>query len=349
MSTCSSAFGWDDSSAARSLIITHSPWQLMWLGLCCVALAIALASEAAGFKILGGLLLAYAAQGLIAEWLGVRVTPDAVTGPQALRQRALLHAVAKADIAGPDPGHYLQVEIARTGPRRAAHVAKRQNFDAVSKPRDKTGVFFGGQGVRAQNQHLQKIIGGPRRSPLNQSFPGSCRRRNGKAGQNAAPRSAFKSPSARSQARAAVRMTPTAIPRVEPPVLARASNRLGERPGIKFCKISNSPAGGRQANPRDQTLAPAKIAQREKEPGPAIGDEMFERALARRCAVARRREQARGRRSPRRRRRPRHAQFFARETRDDHGESRWRRRRSKIGATASRSPGVHRFATSAAH
>ena len=35
-----------------------------------------------GFKILGGLLLAYAAQGLIAEWLGVRVTPDAVTSPK---------------------------------------------------------------------------------------------------------------------------------------------------------------------------------------------------------------------------------------------------------------------------
>ena len=36
------------------------------------------------------------------------------------------------------------------------------------------------------------------------------------------------------------------------------------------------PAGGRQANPGDQTLAPAKMAQREKEPGPAIGDEMFD-------------------------------------------------------------------------
>ena len=107
MSTYSSAFGSDDSVAAKKLIITHSPWRLMWLGLCCVALAIALASDAAGFKILGGLLLAYAAQGLIAEWLGVRVTPERGHWPQALRQRALLHAVAKAGIAGPDPGHYL--------------------------------------------------------------------------------------------------------------------------------------------------------------------------------------------------------------------------------------------------
>ena len=82
MSTHSSAWGSDDCSAAKKLIITHSPWRLMWLGLCCVALAIALASDAAGFKILGGLLLAYAAQGLIAEWLGVRVTPDAVTSPK---------------------------------------------------------------------------------------------------------------------------------------------------------------------------------------------------------------------------------------------------------------------------
>ncbi len=81
MSTHSSAWGSDDCSAAKNLIITHSPWQLMWLGLCCVALAIGLASEA-GFKILGGLLLAYATQGLIAEWLGVRVTPEAVTGPK---------------------------------------------------------------------------------------------------------------------------------------------------------------------------------------------------------------------------------------------------------------------------
>ena len=77
MSTHSSAWGSDDCSAARKLIIAHSPWRLMWLGLCCVALAIALAFDAAGVKILGGLLLAYAAQGLIAEWLGVRVTPDA--------------------------------------------------------------------------------------------------------------------------------------------------------------------------------------------------------------------------------------------------------------------------------
>ena len=63
MSTHSSAFGSDDSGAARKLIITHSPWRLMWLGLCCVALAIALAFDAAGFKILGGLLLAYRRKG----------------------------------------------------------------------------------------------------------------------------------------------------------------------------------------------------------------------------------------------------------------------------------------------
>ena len=47
MSTHSSAWGSDDCSAAKNLIITHSPWRLMWLGLCCVALAIALAPEAA--------------------------------------------------------------------------------------------------------------------------------------------------------------------------------------------------------------------------------------------------------------------------------------------------------------
>ena len=50
MSTRSSAFGSDDSSAAKKLIITHSPWRLMWLGLCCVALAVALAPEAAALK-----------------------------------------------------------------------------------------------------------------------------------------------------------------------------------------------------------------------------------------------------------------------------------------------------------
>ncbi len=82
MSTRSSAFGSGDSSAAKELIITHSPWRLMWLGLCCVALVIALAFDAAGFKILGGLLLVYAAQGLVVEWLGVSVTPDAVAGPK---------------------------------------------------------------------------------------------------------------------------------------------------------------------------------------------------------------------------------------------------------------------------
>ena len=47
MSTHSSAFGSGDTGAAKNLIITHSPWRLMWLGLCCVALAIALAPEAA--------------------------------------------------------------------------------------------------------------------------------------------------------------------------------------------------------------------------------------------------------------------------------------------------------------
>ena len=124
MSTYSSTLGSDHSVAARRLIITHWPWRLMWLGLCCVALAIALAFDAAGFKILGGLLLVYTAQGLVAEWLGV--SSDARRGrwPQALRQRALLHAVAKADIAGPNPGHYFHAEIARIGPRRATRVAQ---------------------------------------------------------------------------------------------------------------------------------------------------------------------------------------------------------------------------------
>ncbi len=54
----------------------------MWLGLCCGALAVALAFDAASFKIIGGLLGLYAAQGLIVEWLGIRVTPDAVVIPK---------------------------------------------------------------------------------------------------------------------------------------------------------------------------------------------------------------------------------------------------------------------------
>ncbi len=82
MSTPSGALGSDESAAAKCLIITHSPWRLMWLGLCCVALLIALGSEAANFKIVGGLLGVYAAQGLIVEWLGIRVTPDAVVIPR---------------------------------------------------------------------------------------------------------------------------------------------------------------------------------------------------------------------------------------------------------------------------
>jgi hypothetical protein len=82
MSTRSGAVGSDEPSAARSLNITHSPWRLMWLGLCCIALLIALAPEAANFKIIGGLLGVYAAQGLIVEWLGIRVTPDAVVIPR---------------------------------------------------------------------------------------------------------------------------------------------------------------------------------------------------------------------------------------------------------------------------
>ena len=82
MSTHSSALRSNDCSAAKNVIITHSPWLLMWLGLCCVALAIALPQEPAGSKIVGGLLLVYAVQGLIAEWLGVRVTPEAVISPK---------------------------------------------------------------------------------------------------------------------------------------------------------------------------------------------------------------------------------------------------------------------------
>ncbi len=82
MSTRYDALESGDSSAAKSLIITHSPWRMMWLGLYCAALAIALAPEAAGFKIFGALLGVYAAQGLIVEWLGVRVTPDAVVLPR---------------------------------------------------------------------------------------------------------------------------------------------------------------------------------------------------------------------------------------------------------------------------
>ena len=82
MSTRSGAIELGESSAARSLIITHSPWRKMWLGLCCVALVTALAPEVAGFQIIGGLLGVYAAQGLIVEWLGIRVTRDAVVIPR---------------------------------------------------------------------------------------------------------------------------------------------------------------------------------------------------------------------------------------------------------------------------
>jgi hypothetical protein len=82
MSTPSGAVGSGDSSAAKKLIISHSPWQMMWLGLCCVALVVALAPETDGFKIVGGLLCLYAAQGLTVEWLGIRVTPAAVVIPR---------------------------------------------------------------------------------------------------------------------------------------------------------------------------------------------------------------------------------------------------------------------------
>ena len=82
MSTRSDAVGSGESAQAKSLIITHSPWRTMWLGLCCGALVIALAFDAAGFKIVGGLLGVYAAQGLMVEWLGIRVTPDAVLIPK---------------------------------------------------------------------------------------------------------------------------------------------------------------------------------------------------------------------------------------------------------------------------
>jgi hypothetical protein len=82
MSTRFDAVGSGESAAAKSLNITHSPWRLMWLALCCVALVIALAPEVAGLKIVGGLLGVYAAQGLIVEWLGIRVTPDAVVIPR---------------------------------------------------------------------------------------------------------------------------------------------------------------------------------------------------------------------------------------------------------------------------
>jgi hypothetical protein len=80
-----------DSGAAQGVmirhapvIIRHAPWCLMWLGLLCVGLIIALAAQGLGFKISGGVLGAYAAQGLLAEWLGVTVTPNAVAMPGRL-------------------------------------------------------------------------------------------------------------------------------------------------------------------------------------------------------------------------------------------------------------------------
>ena len=58
---------------------------------------------------------------------------------------------------------------------------------------------------------------------------------------------------------------------------ARQSVEQARRaPWNKVLQDLECPAGARQANPRDQTLSPAKIAQRQKEPRPAIGDEMFE-------------------------------------------------------------------------
>ena len=156
MSTPSGAVGSDDSSAAKKLIISHSPWQLMWLGLCCVALVVALAPETPTASKSSADCVLYAAQGLIVEWLGMRVTPDAVVIPRRFANAPCFTLWRKRVIAGPDIGHHLHVEIARTGARRAARFARRENFDAVPEPRDKTGVFFGGQGVRAQNQHLQR-------------------------------------------------------------------------------------------------------------------------------------------------------------------------------------------------
>ena len=349
MSTRSGAVGSGDSSAAKKLIITHSPWRMMWLGLCCVALVVALAPEADGFKIVGGLLVRL--RGARADCRMAGHKSDARRGrhPQALRQRALLHAVAQARHAGPDIGHHLHVEIARTGARRAARFARRQNFDAVPEPRDKTGVFRGDQGFRAQNQHLPSIIGGRRRLPLNQSFSGPRRRRNGKARQNAAPRSASKNPSARSHAKAAVRRTPTAIPLVKPPVLARASNRLGERPGTKFCSSSNRPLAAARPIQATTALAPADIAQRDEKPGPRVSDKMFGapwHAGVRSLGARNQREdgdrrdagEGDGARK-----------YSAREMRFGQSDNRRRRRRRKIGATAAREPGLHRFATLAAY
>ena len=65
----------------RSLLITHSPWRMMWLGRCCIALVIALGPETDGSKILGGLLGVYAVQGLIIEWPVLKATPYAVIIP----------------------------------------------------------------------------------------------------------------------------------------------------------------------------------------------------------------------------------------------------------------------------
>ena len=119
----SDVLGPGDAGAAKQLIISHSPWRLMWLGLCCVALAVALAPAADGVKIVGGLLFVYAVQGLIVEWLGIRVTPEAVAGPRRFasapcctlwRKRAALNGIL--DITGKPKSRGME----RVVPRRVS-------------------------------------------------------------------------------------------------------------------------------------------------------------------------------------------------------------------------------------
>jgi hypothetical protein len=54
----------------------------MWLGLLCVAVAMAIAAQVFIIQLFGAALSLYAAQGLISEFLGVRVSANSVVTPR---------------------------------------------------------------------------------------------------------------------------------------------------------------------------------------------------------------------------------------------------------------------------